>query len=46
MITIKEPDRIKDSLCNKSYAWLYYIESRNRLNRFEMFEENWKLSIL
>ena len=39
-------DRIHDSLYNNSYIWLDYIELRTRLNKFEMFEEHWKMSVL
>ena len=36
----KRGDRIHDSVRNKSYVWLYYIELRTQLNQFEMFENN------
>ena len=29
-------DRIQDSICNKNYVWLDYIELRIWINQFEM----------
>ena len=33
-------DRIRDSIWNKSYLQLDYIELRTKLNKFEIFEEH------
>ena len=33
----------KDSLCNKSSLWLYYIEDWTRIDQFEIFEEQEKM---